>query len=158
MTGRITSRLGRAGLALAVAFGTLTVGALPALAETLVATEVNAIDTSTWTPPTPPIDPSGVAYIGPNLLVTDMNGAITSNAWDYQVTPPLATIKLLGPSGILEPTGVEYDAAHDRVFVSSDALNNNAIHVINNYSTSPAVLTINVEAFSGDTEDPAFDP
>src|SRR3546814_6345869 len=45
---------------------------------------------------------------------------------------------LLHPRGILEPTGVEYDAVNDRLFVSSDALNNNAIHVINNWSTAPA--------------------
>ncbi len=106
MIGRITRKFGRVGLTLAVALSTLTLGASPALAETLVATEVNAIDTSAWTP-TVPIDPSGVAYIGPNLLVTDMNGVITNNAWDYQVTPPLHTVKLLGPAGILEPTGIE---------------------------------------------------
>ena len=36
--------------------------------------------------------------------MTDQNGETTSNAWDYQVTPPLETLKLLGPSGLLEPT------------------------------------------------------
>jgi len=158
MNRRIRSRLGRVGLALTVAFTTLgPLAATPALADTLVATEVNAIDTAPWAPPT--VDPSGIAYIGPHLLVTDMNAEpITQNAWEYTVTPPTVVSKLLGPVGLDEPTGVDYDSVNDRLFVSSDALNNNTIHAINNWSTSPVVVTTNVEAFSGDTEDPAFDP
>jgi hypothetical protein len=90
-----------------------------------------------------------------------MNALATQQAWDYVINPPTAapTAKPIFGTGLLEPTGIEYDAAHDRLFVSSDALNDNRIEIINSYTTAPVKLTpVNVEAVSGDTEDPAFDP
>lgn len=104
--------------------------------DPVAATLVQVIDTSAWTPASP--DPSGIAYLGATrdtLLVSDSEVDETTgttyqdvNLWEITRTGTVVqtgtTWQVGGVGGYTaEPTGVGYDVATGRAFISSDIPN-----------------------------------
>lgn len=134
-----------------------------------VATLVQTIDTSKWSPPSP--DPSGVTYrpSTDRLLVADSEvdevtgaGYHGVNLWTItrggKVTDTGTTV-----SFTVEPTGLGFDPVSETLFVSTDQ--GNKIWIVRagtdgRFGTSDDTRsTIDTKAYGlTDTEDPEFDP
>jgi hypothetical protein len=143
------------------------VAALAAV-PTVTASFVQRIDTWAWSPGSP--DPAGVTYLPGrgHLLVADSEvdentgaGYHGVNLWEVTLTGSVQERgTTVGFSN--EPTGLAHDPATNTVFISSD--DQRKIWVDKPgpdlvFGTSDdQVTSIDVRAYSGDTEDPEFDP
>jgi hypothetical protein len=143
------------------------VAALAAV-PTVTATFVQRIDTWTWSPASP--DPAGVTYLSGEgrLLIADSEVDETTGAGYHGVNMWEITLggsvqdrgTTVGFTN--EPTGLAHDPASNTVFISSD--DQRSIFVDKpgpdlRFGTSDDQITsIDVRAYSGDTEDPEWDP
>jgi len=154
----------------------LSFAAVAALAATLdTATLVQTIQTSAWSPASP--DPAGITWLpsADELAVVDSEVDETTGAgwhnvnfWRSTRTGSVAgTGALWGPNSAdsysREPTGLGYDAAGDRLFISDDSARR--VFVVQRgtdgvfATTDDVVGSVNTSALgSVDTEDPEFDP
>ena len=151
------------------ALAILAVAAWPqaafAAVPTVTATLVQRIDTWAWSPASP--DPSGVTYLPANghLLVADSEVDETTgagyhgvNVWEITLGGSVVnTWTTVGFSN--EPTGLSHDPVTNTIFISSDDQRKIFLKrpgVDGRFGTSDDPLsTIDVRAYSGDTEDPA---
>jgi hypothetical protein len=147
-----------------------TLAAEPVLAAaTITATLVQTIDTSRWSPASP--DPSGVVYLPArdHLLVADSEVDETTGAGYHGVNLWEVTRRgVVTDTGNTraysnEPTGLGFDAATNRLFISDDP--KKRVWVVRpgsdgRFGTGDDVVTsIDAAAYgSTDTEDPEFDP
>ena len=153
--GRRLAIVALASLLAVAGFG--PIGALQADAAVTVTAQLvgSPVDTSGWTPP--PIDPSGIAWIPSRSIfwVTDNNidNSGMYNAWEYTYGGGAVNRY----TGIVEPTGVDYDPTTNTMFVSDDHVSK--IFIIQDFDTSQeSRIPIDTDAMgSGDTEDPAYD-
>jgi hypothetical protein len=153
----------------------LTAAATTLAATVDTATLVQTIATSSWNPGSP--DPSGIVWLpaADELAVVDSEVDETTGAgwhnvnfWRSTRTGSVAgTGALWGPNSAgsysREPTGLGYDAAGDRLFISDDSARR--VFVVRRGSdgvfatTDDVVGSVNSSALgSVDTEDPEFDP
>ncbi|HVR79950.1 MAG TPA: S-layer homology domain-containing protein [Acidimicrobiia bacterium] len=122
---------------------------------------------SVWAP-----GPSGVAYNADNntMFVVDTDRTNYSqfdidgiNLWEIHLNGNVLRTSAL-PGALDEPTGVEYDLAGNRLFVTTDSPNRLWIFNIGpdgSYGTGDdgGSFTVNTDSMGADdTEDPAFDP
>jgi len=133
--------------------GLVVTGALVAVADTVALLVGSGYPSGTWAPPS--ADPSGAAWIDSDgyLLVVDTNvNNPSSNGWAFDIQTGEATSR---GTGVVEPTGVDYDSATDTLFVSQD---DGHIFVFTDFD-EPAqqMITIDVSP-SFDTEDPVYNP
>jgi hypothetical protein len=135
----------------------------------VVASLVQTIDTSSFTPGSP--DPSGITYIPAtdHLMVADSEVDETTgagfhgvNLWKTTRTGTVVDTGDLTPY-TKEPTGLGFDAGSNTLFISTDS--GDRIYVTKPGgdgrfgTTDDQVTFINTGALgSGDTEDPEFDP
>ncbi|HZD78996.1 MAG TPA: hypothetical protein VE646_02995 [Actinomycetota bacterium] len=142
--------------------------AVTAAAATDVATLVQRIDTSQFTPASP--DPSGVVYLPAErrLAITDSEVDETTgagyhgvNLWQVTSTGSVQDTGTTVPFSI-EPTGLGYDPASRTLFISDDDKNRVFLDrpgPDGRFGTSDDdVSWIDVGAYSTDAEDPEFDP
>jgi hypothetical protein len=127
-----------------------------ALAANLTANLVREVDTSGW--PGPDLsDPTGITEIalGKYLVVGINTVTASTSGWVYDVASDSATNR---GTGVVEPTGVDYHAATNRLFITTDR--NDTITIVSNFDApgeSRLVLDAEDEIGATDTEDPAYD-
>ncbi|MEX0985643.1 MAG: Ig-like domain-containing protein [Actinomycetota bacterium] len=99
-----------------------------AKADTVVASLVRTLDASTWNPASP--DPAGIAYLPgvDGMMIADSEVDETTGAGYHGVNVWLRTrttdqhIRTFTTTSYTnEPTGLAYDAANNRLFISSDS-------------------------------------
>ncbi|HEX6132233.1 MAG TPA: hypothetical protein VF044_10905, partial [Actinomycetota bacterium] len=145
----------------------------PAVAQTIpvvTATLVQRIDTWRFSPPSP--DPAGVTHVpgagGGRIVVADSEVDETTGAGYHGVNlwtiTPAGSVVDVGTTLAFsnEPTGLSYDAAGNRLFISADDQRRVFVDrpgLDGRIGTGDDVVTsIDVRAYSTDTEDPEFDP
>ncbi len=149
----------------------ITAGASLARAA-VMAGLIDTVVTDGWAPQAP-IDPSGVAYVDGSLIVVDCNIDELDeyqdvNLWEYS----LATGAIVDTGNThsaadyesLEPTGVDYDASGQILYLSEDS--SNTVWGIQaggdgrlGTSDDTVVHEFDIGAMGAwDTEDPAWDP
>ena len=162
--GGLGRGLGAASVvAVLVAVGVLVIGGSMAWAA-LTVSFYDVIQTDEWATPAP--GPSGVTQYGSNMLIVDTDA---NNYWDedtgvdvWEITPGGTVVSTWSTgfeAGVAEPTGINYDADNDRLFITNDdgeyyIFEPGDDGVFGNGDPTPQAHTV---PGSGDAEDPVYD-